>query len=159
MAVRIRQEQLQEYAHKARQYCAYQERSRFDVESKLYGWGLGTKQVMALCKQLEDEGFLNQERFVTAYVKGKFNRLGWGKVKIANSLRTKNVDQELVETALKELESLGYEDKIRELLQRKQATLTRLAPSEQRRRMYAFALQRGFETELVGRLLTSLNEV
>ncbi|MBI3143622.1 MAG: RecX family transcriptional regulator [Bacteroidetes bacterium] len=159
MSVRIRQDQLPEFAEKARRFCAYQERCRFDLESKLYGWGLSTKQVGSVCKLLEEEGFINQERFVQAYVKGKFNQLGWGKIKIANALRTKNVEPAIIEKGLNGLNMLEYESRILQLLQRKQSTLARLPLNEQRRRMYAFALQKGYETDLVSRLLTDLGAI
>ena len=66
---------------KAEYYCAYQERSQQEVRDKLYEWGLWTDAIENIISVLIGNNFLNEERFAKAYVKGKFNQKGWGRIK------------------------------------------------------------------------------
>ena len=63
-------------------YCAFQERSPFEVKKKLNSFTSDSKQIDGIMASLIKEGFLNQERFVESYVQGKVNQKRWGKEKI-----------------------------------------------------------------------------
>ena len=52
---------------KIRHYCAYQERSHYEVRQKLFGFGLYTVDVEALIASLIEQDFLNEERFAMLY--------------------------------------------------------------------------------------------
>ena len=67
---------------KAESYCAYQERSQFEIRNKLYEWGLHQRDVEEIISELIEFNFLNEERFALAYSLGKFRIKGWGKIKI-----------------------------------------------------------------------------
>src|ERR1700744_5801427 len=85
---------------KAEHYCAYQERSQQEVRNKLYEWGLWTNAVENIISQLIGGNFLNEDRFAKAYTKGKFNQKSWGKIKIKQGLKLKQVPDVLIKKAL-----------------------------------------------------------
>ena len=72
---------------KAADYCSYQERSQQEVRNKLYTYGLHKDDVEDILTDLVLEGFINEERFSTAYVGGKFRMKKWGRLKIIQGLK------------------------------------------------------------------------
>ena len=50
---------------KVRSFCAYQERCRSEVSIHLRSYGLNHEQTDHMIEKLEEEGYLNDERFAT----------------------------------------------------------------------------------------------
>src|SRR5690606_31629925 len=108
-----------EAKRKAESYCAYQERAQQEVRNKLYEWGLHQEEVENIIVQLIEDNFLNEERFAKAYTLGKFRMKGWGKIKIKQHLKVKNVSEPLIRLALKEIKEEEYHKKIEETVKKK----------------------------------------
>ena len=108
-----------EAKRKAESYCAYQERAQQEVRNKLYEWGLHQEAVENIIVQLIEENFLNEERFAKAYALGKFRMKGWGKIKIKQHLKLKNVSEPLIRLALKTIDIDEYNKKIEETINKK----------------------------------------
>ena len=92
----------EELYKKISKYCAYQERCRSEVMTKMRHIGADSRQCTEMLVILEQEGFVDDERYARAYVRGKFRINGWGRLKIRNGLRAKLIDSSLIETAIKE---------------------------------------------------------
>ena len=56
---------------KARKYCVYQERCIYDVQQKLLEWRASLKTIENIIKQLEQEDYINEERFAVSFAHGK----------------------------------------------------------------------------------------
>lgn len=93
---------MEEIKKKILRYCAYQERCFSDVRKKLTELGATREEMTQLLEYLTEEGFLNEERFARAYVRGKFRINGWGRLKIKAGLLAKGVEQGIIRTALEE---------------------------------------------------------
>lgn len=120
---------------KLARYCAYQERCRQEVRLKLSGLGVrGSAETARWIERLEDEGFLNENRFARAYVRGKFRQNRWGRRKIIMGLRAKGIAEAEVAEALNEIDAADYESAGRAVLQAKG---------------WPTALSRGFELDLL----------
>ena len=59
-------------------YCAYAEHSAQEVRKKCRGWEISDEVCDALIERLEQEGYLNEERFARAFVRDKYRFNGWG---------------------------------------------------------------------------------
>ncbi len=70
--------------------------------TKMRHIGADSRQCTEMLVILEQEGFVDDERYARAYVRGKFRINGWGRLKIRNGLRAKLIDSSLIETAIKE---------------------------------------------------------
>lgn len=138
---------------KAEHYCAYQERSQQEVRNKLYDWGLWPDAIENIISRLIEENFLNEERFAQAYTKGKFNQKGWGKIKIKQGLKFKNVSPVLIKKALLQIDAGEYIDKLTHILGKKAATLTEKDAYKRKYKLQQYALSRGFETDLTAEVL------
>ena len=138
---------------KAEHFCAYQERSQQEVRDKLYDWGLWPDAVEQVISQLIEGNFLNEDRFAKAYTKGKFSQKGWGRIKIKQGLKLKNVSPVLIKKALLTIDANDYMSALTRIIEKKEATLTEKDPYKRRYKLLQYALSRGFEPELTAEVL------
>src|ERR687886_2511625 len=85
---------------KLKQYCAYQERSHYEVVQKLWDLGVRKAEHDEIVSALIEEDYLNEERFAIQYAGGKFRMLQWGRVKIKQALKQKGVSEYCIKKAL-----------------------------------------------------------
>lgn len=135
---------------KIKQYCAYQERCHSETRDKLYSFGLNKAEVEEIISTLIIENYLNEERFAVHYAGGKFRMKQWGKNKIKQSLKFKQVSDYCIKKALKEIDSKEYENAFRKQVEQKLKSLK----SEKnifikKRKLQDFLLMKGYESEII----------
>lgn len=141
---------------KIQHYCAYQERSHREVKNKLYAYGLHRQDVDELMTQLITDGFLNEERFSKAFAGGKFRMKKWGRIRITHALELKGVSANCIRIGLKEIDEPAYIATLRDLLEEKRLTNPEKNTFILRDRLSKFAIQKGYEPDLVWRELNLL---
>jgi len=107
------------YKRKLEHYCAYQERSHFQVEKKMQELGIVPELAEEIILHLIKENYLNEERFAKSYVYGKFYHKKWGKQKIIQGLKQHRIHPNLISDALKEIKETDYQKTIKELILKK----------------------------------------
>jgi regulatory protein len=142
---------------KIKQYCAYQERCHAEVRDKLYSFGLRKTEVEEIISELITENYLNEERFAIHFAGGKFRMKQWGKIKIKQALKAKQVSDYCIRKALKEIDSKEYQKTFQKLAEQKMKTLK----SERnifikKRKLQDFLLQKGFEMEMIREAINRL---
>ncbi|MCP9749634.1 regulatory protein RecX [Ferruginibacter sp. HRS2-29] len=142
---------------KIKHYCAYQERSHYEVKEKLYSFGLYKNEVEELLSSLIEENYLNEERFAIAFAGGKFRMKQWGKVKINYELKQKGVSPYNIKKALQSIGEEDYEKAFRKLAGAKLETLR----SEKnifikKKKVQQYLLQKGFETGMISGFLNGV---
>lgn len=138
-----------EAKQKIYRYCAYQERSHKEVRDKLYEYGLYRDEVEELLAALITEGFLNEERFAKAFAGGKFRMQRWGRIKILNELEARGLTSNCIKIGMKEIEDADYIKTLREILERKLNQLDEENAFVKRDKLARYAIQKGFEPDLV----------
>jgi regulatory protein len=135
---------------KIKQYCAYQERCHKEVREKLHSFGLNKTEVDEIISTLINENYLNEERFAIHYAGGKFRMKQWGKNKIKQALKMKQVSDYCIKKALKEIDEISYEKAFLKLSEQKlKALKSEKNIFVKKRKLQDFLLQRGFESDLV----------
>jgi regulatory protein len=140
---------------KAESYCAYQERSQFEIRNKLYEWGLYQKDVEEIISELIESNFLNEERFALAYTLGKFRIKSWGKIKIKQALKLKRVPDKLIKKSLQSIDDDDYLTMLKRILEKKAETLTETDSFKRRYLLTRYGSGKGFELDLISDLLIS----
>jgi regulatory protein len=137
-------------AAKIKQYCAYQERCHAEVRDKLYSFGLHRKDVDEILADLISENYLNEERFAIQYAGGKFRIKHWGKNKIKQALKLKQLSDYCIKKALKEIDYDDYlktfEHLAAEKLQSLKGERNILA---KKKKLQNYLLQKGYESNLI----------
>jgi len=146
----------QEAKEKIQRYCAYQERSHQEVRNKLFEFGLYRNDVDAIISDLITNGFLNEERFAKAFAGGKFRMKKWGRIKITHALEGKGVSKNCILIAMKEIDENSYVITLQELLSEKSRAVAEDNVYLRRERLSKYAIQKGYEPELVWREISML---
>ncbi|WP_276368323.1 regulatory protein RecX [Chryseolinea sp. H1M3-3] len=134
-------------------YCAYQERSHQEVKSKLYDFGLPSYEVDEMISHLITEGYLNEERFAKAFAGGKFRLKSWGRLKIIQALEGKGLTKNCIASGLKEIDESDYIKTVETLIEKKTKQIAEENPFIKRDKLAAYIIQKGFEPELVWRII------
>lgn len=145
----------QQAQKRAEGYCAYQERSQQEIRNKLYSWGVYPSDVENIIVDLITENFLNEERFAHAYASGKFKIKHWGKIKIANGLKFKQIPPRLIKEALNTIDPDEYFNTLSEVLNKKASLLKENDAYKRRIRLAQYASSRGFEKDLIFDILNN----
>lgn len=130
-------------------YCAGAEKSTHDVITKLTEWGVDEDEIEIILKKLRSEKFVDDTRYAKSYVSEKWDLDRWGKIKILNSLRQKNIDENIIETAMNQIDGNTYIEQLHELLRKKYKDIKSGDASVDAKRVMMFAMSRGFEEELI----------
>ncbi len=139
---------------KAMRYCSYQERCIQDLEKRFEAWNVKKSDWDKIIDYLMKEDFLNEERYIEAYVRGKFLIKKWGRNKIKMGLAQKRLSGSLVEKIMnQEIEEEQYLQTISDLVQRKKELIDEEDDFKLRDKLYRFMLSRGFESDLVVKVL------
>ena len=142
---------------KMAKYCAYQERCVKDVKDKLKSFDLPEKEKSKILDYLLDNRFVDNERFAKAFVRGKVNQSGWGVNKIRFHLMQKGIDKDMIDEALGQTDEEVYKQKLIDILKAKAKTVKAETDFERKRKLAAYAMQKGFEGALVWEVLKDLD--
>lgn len=141
---------------KAKQYCAYQERSHYEVEQKLWELGIRKADQGEIISALIEEDYLNEERFAIQFAGGKFRMNEWGKKKIMYALKEKRVSEFSIKKALKSIDEDMYLKTLHGLVEKKYESLKEEQHLVRKRKLMDYMLQKGFESDLVSNVLKEI---
>lgn len=146
----------QEALLKAASYCAYQERCHQEVLAKLSEWGVYGIEADEIVVNLIQQNYLNEERFAQAFAGGKFRVKKWGRLRIKQELKLREVSDYCIQKGLKEIPDDDYRATLQEVLEKKLASLPKLSGPQARLKAYQYALSRGYEPALIWEILDEL---
>ena len=141
---------------KMAKYCAYQERCVKDVRDKLKTFDIPEEEKTKILDYLLDNRFVNDERFAKSFVRGKINQSGWGINKIRFHLIQKGIDKDIIDEAIGQTDNEVYRQRLIDILKAKSKTIKAESDFEKKRKLAAYAMQKGFEGNLIWEVLKDL---
>jgi regulatory protein len=139
-------------------YCALQDRCQWDVLQKLREWGLKQATKDHILEILITNKFIDEERFSTSFCRGKFRIKNWGKRKIINELRRKQISSICINTGLKEIDEKEYDLVLEKLFYQKEKSIKDKNQFIRKTKIANFLIQRGFENNLVWDKIRELSD-
>ena len=136
---------------KARNFCAYQERSLNDVKNKLLQWKASDETIDEIISKLKEENYLDEERFARAFAVGKLRYNKWGRNKIIYALRKKQVPDLYIQIGLGEIDDEEYINSLKAILSLKKVTGQN--DYIRQNKLVKFAVQRGFQADLAWKII------
>lgn len=110
-------------------------------------------------KALHQDGFVNDARFAVSFVRGKFGTNKWGKRKIMAALQAAGIPDNIIREALTEIDPDKYADTARELAEKKNKSLSaETDPYSRKAKLYQYLMQKGFESDVISRACSGLEE-
>ena len=140
---------MKEIISKIKHYCAYEDRSTYEVKHKLYGYGVPKTDADKIIAQLIQESYLNEERFAKQFAGGKFRIKNWGRIKIKYALQQKMVSQYNIRTALESIDHEDYLKTLQKLADKKWQQLRSKDFIVKKASTQFYLLQKGYEKHLV----------
>lgn len=141
---------------RAAQMCSKAEKCSADVKRKIMEWGLDKSDAESVVEQLKQEKFIDDERYIKAYVRDKFNIDKWGRAKISYYLRQKGIHSHLIQAGLDEIDEEKYIALLVKTMKEKARTLKSANRFDKMAKIIRFAQNRGFEPEYIHRYLNSV---
>lgn len=137
-------------------YCAYQDRCHSEVRSKLLSLKIYGDHLEEIISELVKDGFLDEERYARAYVRGKFKNNKWGKQKILQGLKQKQIGHYLLQSAIMEIDDREYVDTLVNILHQKIKMIPPGPNTLRRNKLVQYAVGRGYEMPMVLKLTESM---
>lgn len=138
--------------------CSRSEQCSADIRKKIIAYELIDEIVEEILEKLKLEKFLNDERYVKAYVSDKFKINKWGKIKIRHNLRMKGLPEDLIQNQLDEIDPEKYKKVLIKTMKDKAKAVKKKDRFEKMGQIIRFTQTRGFEPELIHRFMKEVLE-
>lgn len=134
-------------------YCAKAERCVSDLEQKMNNYNVSFEVSNRVLELLKKENYLSESRYASAVASDKFRFNGWGKKKIQQFLYHKGINSNLIDKSLSEIDDDEYLNKLTNLILQKRKSVKAQDDYELKNKLIRFALSRGFEMDLILRII------
>lgn len=148
MEEKIKTYTLTEAKAKLEHFCAYQERCHKEVVEKLQQMRMIPQAIEVIVGHLLEGNFLNEERFARTFARGKFQLKKWGRVKITQALKFRQISPYIIQEALQEIEE-EYFEVFEAIAEEKRRQINEKNPYKARKKFIDYMLYRGWEYDLV----------
>jgi regulatory protein len=142
---------------KIQYFCSFQERCIRDTEDKLKEWAIQKKLIPSIIAGLQQDNFLNEERFAKVFAGGKFRVNKWGRQKIEFELKLRRIPENLIRKGLAEIDENDYKKTLKDIILKKHKELKPDKDFTIREKIITFAYGKGYERELIITALKELN--
>lgn len=134
-----------EILYKLAARCSTSEQCLSDVEAKLKRYDLSEEERTRILQHLVEEKYIDDKRYAEAFVRDKYRFNKWGRIKIAQGLRMKGIDNGTVNVAMGVIDETEYLHILRELIKAKRKSTRGKSDYEVNGKLIRFAIGRGFE--------------
>ncbi|NAS31245.1 recombinase RecX [Flavobacteriaceae bacterium R38] len=140
---------VDEATKKLEYFCAYQDRCHKEVISKLRNMNMIPQAIDHIVTHLIKDNFLNEERFAKSFARGKFRVKKWGKRRIVQELKLRDISKYNIKTALKEINEEDYFQVFHELAEKRWEQLEGEKLQVRKKKFIDYLLYRGWESNMV----------
>ena len=134
-------------------YCDYQDRCKKEIFTKIDSFELSESDKDFIVGFLQDEGYINDERYCRSYVKSKLNLKKWGINKIKLSLVTKGIDRTIIDEVVSEIDQGSYKEELVNLLKNKK--INESDPYKRKAKLIRYAVGKGYSLSMVMEVLNN----
>ena len=141
---------------KLQELCARSEQCSHEILERLRKWGVPDGTAAKILALLKRDRYVDDSRYVEAFVRDKvvFNR--WGRTKIRLALVQKRLPADLIADGLAGIDDDEYRQSLVEVLESKARSLGDVSSYESRMKLLRYAVSRGFEAGLAGVLIKEI---
>jgi regulatory protein len=139
-----------ELLQKAQKVCSGREYCISDIMSLLGRWGAkDEKTKSAVINKLILEKFIDEVRYCRAFARDHFTYSQWGRVKITQALKSKNIPAEAIAAGLEAIDEGEYLALLKKIIEDQQKRIKAKNRYEFKGKILRHALGKGFESHLV----------
>ena len=153
---KIKSYTLAQAQKKLEYYCAYQERCHKEVIAKLKTLGMIPSVIDKIISELIKANYLNETRFTQSFVRGKFRIKKWGKNRILQELKVRDISSFNIKLGMKEISDDNYQKTFYDLFEKRRGEVKQLTKTEQKKKIFSYMSYRGWENSKVYEALRDL---
>ena len=146
-----------EIISKLEYYCSYQDRCHKEVEQKLRSFTLLPELKEQIIVHLIENKYIDEERFSKSFTRGKHNYKGWGKNRIVQELKFRDISKRNIDLALLELPNDIYLANFHTLSEKNWNAIKERKGQKKNKKFVDFLLRKGYETSLIFEKLKQLD--
>jgi len=144
---------VKEATERIQSYCAIQDRCQWEVKRKMKEWNISDEIIENILTDLILEKFVDEQRFSESFCRGKFRIKKWGKVKIENELKIRNISKNCIDKGLLQIEKKEYIKVLKDLYLKKRDSLKDTNQFIRKGKIVKHLQQKGFESKLIWELI------
>lgn len=130
-----------------KKYCAYQDRCHSEVRKKLLSIKIYGDELEEIIAILIQDKYLDETRYAKSFVRGKFRFKKWGRNKIVNALKQKQISAYCIKKGLEEIESDEYLRNLTYWIERKKKDYKSSEEAHQKTKVIKFLMSKGYAYE------------
>lgn len=119
--------------------------------------GADEEQIPAIIAHLEKERYLDAVRFCRFFVRDKYRFNQWGRMKIVQALRMKQLDAAQIQEGLEEIDEGEYLRMLERLLKQKARSVKAASGYERNAKLIRFAAGRGFTMDEIMKVVKQVD--
>ncbi|MDA9569467.1 RecX family transcriptional regulator [Flavobacteriaceae bacterium] len=146
---KIKSYTLAQAQKKLEYYCAYQERCHKEVIVKLKTLGMIPSVINKIISELIKANYLNETRFTQSFVRGKFRIKKWGKNRILQELKVRDISSFNIKLGMREISDDNYQKTFYELFEKRRREVKQLTKTEQKKKIFSYMSYRGWENSKI----------
>lgn len=149
---------INELINKLEYFCSYQDRCHKEVEQKLRNLTVIPELKEKIIVHLIENKYIDEERFAKSFTRGKHNYKGWGKIRIVQELKFREISKRNIDLALKEIPEETYLENFHILAEKNWEAIKERKGQKKNKKFVDFLLRKGYESGLVYDKLKELNK-
>ena len=138
--------------------CMRGEHCQQEMVDKMKRWQLPDEAIARNMQFLVEKKFVDDSRFVRAFIRDKLTYNKWGRRKIEQALWQKRIPRTLSDPVFAEIEGTQYEETLLPLLRAKWPSVKARSDYERSQKLIRFALGRGYDYDVVRRCMEQLGQ-
>ena len=135
---------VNEATKKLEYYCSYQDRCYKEVIAKLKSLGMYQTAINHIIDHLVSHKYLDEERFAKSFARGKHKYKYWGKHRIEQELKFRDISAYNIKKALKEIET-DYLSNFYSLANKKWHSINETLLNQKKRKFTDYLLRKGLQ--------------
>lgn len=136
--------------------CSRSEQCSADIRKKILAYEIVEEIVEEIIEKLIEEKYIDDHRFVRAYVNDKFKINKWGRIKMRHYLRAKGLSDELIQYGMEVIDDEKYKAVLIKTMKAKAKAIKEKDKFKKMGQIIRFSQNRGFEPELIHRYMKSV---
>lgn len=145
--------QVQQAYSKMAQLCSRSEQCSADIRRKILAYEIVDEIVDEMIEKLIAEKYIDDQRYVRAYVNDKFKINKWGKVKMRHYLRQKGLSDDVIQIGLDQINEEKYKMLLVKTMKAKAKSIKGKDKFTKMGQVIRYAQNRGFEPQLIHRYM------
>lgn len=143
--------------HKALNYILRKVRSTLEVKKYLEDLEISNEDISKIINKLKENGMINDENYVRAYIADSFYLSNDGPNKISNYLLSQEIDEDYIESQIKKININEIENKLEKLILKKVKSDKRKSIYQLKQKILFDMINLGYSKDMILQVLNNIN--